>query len=304
MNRYLWVWSTFDTIQNSVAVFKECERTGINNLILYTPTSLFSEKLKDLKSFIGTASKNGIRCWGMDGYRGYLDDNEGPEQLYEAAKAMVAFNGMVNDFERFVGFHTDVEPADQHNNENLPLHSFHNGVAQSKLHKTGHGKWKTSQYDDRHSLMVSWLNMHTELKKILNPKMLLLSVALPTWLDDYFEEPICALYDNKDLCVVEHFMDIADEICFMSYNTNPNNVINRLEPKLKLAPPHLKIMASVETCKGVEEYVSYADTKNKQCRKVVLQDIAMTEAALKAYPSFGGFCIHDYDGWKELPETQ
>ena len=300
MNRYLWVWSTDKIIENPIQTLNECKETSINNLILYTPPTLWQEPTQKLRAFIAKSSENGIRVWGMDGYRGYLEDTDGPSELYAAVDGLIAYNANVQENEKFVGFSTDVEPADQAGNENL-LQTFHNGVPQSKLDKESKGNWKESQYLDRQCLMQSWLGIHKELKDKLHQYNLLLSVALPTWLDDYCGEPITTFYNNCDICVVEHFFDLSDEIIFMSYNTNPHNVIHRLQGKLKLAPTNgLKIMAAMETIKGVDEYVSYADTPNKNNRNALLHDLAVIEKELQQYPAFGGIAIHDYNGLTEL----
>lgn len=59
----------------------------------------------------------------------------------------------------------------------------------------------------------------------------------------------------------------------------------------------------MESHNDVGSKVSYGDTQGKNGRDVFLADLKTIETQLSKHPSFGGMAIHDWEGWRDLPET-
>jgi hypothetical protein len=90
----------------------------------------------------------------------------------------------------------------------------------------------------------------------------------------------------------------------MSYNTDPNNVINRVSGEftyisnLNLEFP--KVFAALESHCGIGETISYCDNPTKNSKSAMITDISIIEDSLTKYTAYGGFGIHDWVGWREL----
>ena len=298
LRRGLWVWDSVSTVlgvtNEENILLNECLVSAISDLYLYTPLSSFTSHAAELRAFIARATALGIRCWGMDGYRGWFSDGDGPAELYSTIEAMIAHNAASAASERFVGFNIDQEPADLDT-----FTTFHNGVASSALSTTpGSGDWQSTEALDREFLMRDWVEIHAGCRSRLNAAGSLLGTALPTWFDDYFGEPVSCTYGGLTQNVFLHLAANADEIVVMNYNTNPLNQIGRIAYELPASAARLA--TAIETHAGAGVNVSYADTTGKQTKAAALADLAIVRARYAHYPRFFGDAIHDWEGWKAL----
>eukprot|EP00834_Sanchytrium_tribonematis_P001312 NODE_31_length_37178_cov_0.413576.p11 type:complete len:303 gc:universal NODE_31_length_37178_cov_0.413576:32027-31119(-) len=299
LDRYLWVWSTSTILEDSnkiSAFISDCVIYDITNVFLYIKPEFYKSKQTQLASFLTKLNKSNIKSWGLDGDRGYLSDAAGPQALYSTVNNLISYNSKMPKSSRFYGFQTDVEPMDQDS-----YTTFHNDIPDSKLSSKSGGTWYQTQKDDRNMLMKNWLSIHDTLRIKLHNNNLKLGAALPYWLDNYWGEPIRTTYNGNYLEVFSHFASILDEIFVMSYNTYTDNVVARMDGKLKVGDSkNVKICSGVETNAGVAEYVSYADTPGKNSKSVVLSDISILEIRLGNHTSYSGVCIHDYNGFVAL----
>eukprot|EP00834_Sanchytrium_tribonematis_P005289 NODE_310_length_10051_cov_0.839228.p4 type:complete len:289 gc:universal NODE_310_length_10051_cov_0.839228:5808-4942(-) len=284
MQRYFWIWNTESLIQHQKQIkemLTHCQNTQISLVILYAHSSIYSLK-KQLTHFIQQCSKHNIKVMAMDGERGHFNN---PSTLYESASKMMEYNEQVNENQRFIGFHTDVEPMDRDGHV-----GFYDRVELKDMTK--------QQLQERTELMNQWIQMHLKLREIIGD--LSLSVALPTWIDDYYGGPLM----TSEEPVLNAFLRITNEIIFMSYNTWPENVVNRIIDKLKLAQEmqsDCKLMNGLES-EMEEEYVSYATTPGKQSKKAALTDLEYVEKELGQFPNYGGSCIHHLESWIKLQD--
>ena len=266
------------------------------NVFLYIPATNYLKLKSELTSFIQKLTNLNIKAWGMDGDRSYLSDSVGPNGIYISVNNMIQYNAQVPKVSQFYGFETDIEPADQ-----TSFLTFHNDIADSKLDTKSGGIWYKSQKADRQMLMSNWLKIHETLKTKLSKSNLKLGASLPWWLDNYNGEPIQTTYKTVYADMVTHFSIILDEMHYMTYNTWPENVINRMTPKLqKLSNLEVKMCSGMETVLGAGPYVSYADTTGKKSQSALFLDLQIIENALGAYSNYKGTCIHDYDSWNAL----
>ena len=296
LNRYLWVWTTSDVLRNTGTFINNLTGLEINHIFLYVRELEYTTLENELSTFISSMSRHNIKVWGLNGDRSFLSDGVGPIPIYNSVNNLIAYNKRqtsVNN--KFYGFQTDIEPADT-----VDFKSFHSGVADSKLNTNSGGIWQSTEKADRYKLMESWLSIHDTIKKKLKSHSVQFGAALPWWIDDYNGEPLSTIYKGKLDTVFHHFSLILDEMHFMTYNTYPTNVINRMISKLKyLSNTTVKVCASMETVTGIGEYISYADTLTKNSKSSVVADLIEIQDGL-LYGNFNGICIHDYNGFISL----
>lgn len=292
--RAMWVWRT-------AALFADVERTeflevvkatALTDVYFYIGASEYADSEAQLRILLEALARDGVRAWGMEGWRGYFSDVDGPAELYRAADALVAFNRR-NEVQ-FIGFQSDIEP---HDGQEDGVLQFHNGVSQRKLTQ--------EQLAQRDSLMSEWLTMHEVLLGKMRSADLRYGAALPSWVDDYYGGPIRATFNGVRRNLIEHLSQLVPKYVIMSYNTDVDRIFERIEGEMGYAEAagRRQMVFSVETHAGAGANISYADTPPKDRRSAVLADLATLEARIQArFPNaYLGWAIHDYEGWVELP---
>ena len=306
-SRGIWLWTTTSEILNNPAeqdrLISTCKAANITDVFEYLVPRDYVRSEAGLKAFHAKLKSAGLRAWGLDGYRGYFNDAYGPADLYAGADALVAFNSRVAANERFVGFQTDLEPQDGQGSD-LPA-SFHNGIPDSGLSKTGGGVVYPTEAEDREMLMRDWLQIQSVVKQKMRAAGLRMGSAMPSWTSDYYGEEIRVTYNGVRQGVMKFMMGIVDDYIVMSYNTNPNNAAGRVLAQATYADTiplsiRPRVYGGVETNKGVGSGISYGDTAGKNTKTAVLADIRIIESILKKHPSFCGIDIHDWNGWLYL----
>jgi hypothetical protein len=297
--RGMWVWNGYNVASNHQAFITECKRIKITDVYLYLTVSNYT-KVDVLRKFIKALSANGIKSWGLDGGRVYFSDVRGPAGLYASIQALITYNSKVTDSEKFYGFQTDQEPDDY--SEKYP-DTFHNDIRTSRLSKTSGGVHTKSAFDDRVFILKDWVNTQKQCTILLRNVNLKSGAAFPSWLDDYYGEPLSVAFDGKTQTVMAHMFNYVDDYCIMSYQTD----LSRLTPRIRGELLHgnslvgKAVFAGVETVKGRGAAVTYGDHRSKNKRSAVLSDIATLESLLKVHPSFAGVNIHDWQlGWVKL----
>eukprot|EP00834_Sanchytrium_tribonematis_P000654 NODE_12_length_54577_cov_0.384100.p19 type:complete len:306 gc:universal NODE_12_length_54577_cov_0.384100:5319-6236(+) len=301
LSRYLWLWTTEDIVGNVAKTqefVKNCKDYNVKNVFMFMAPSRYDALADGLKLLISNLNRANIKSWSLDGRRSYLSDSDGPEALLTGVKNMLKYNENAADDEKFVGFQTDLEIVDIDGYKP----TFHNALGDSELDKNSGGVWKDSQAADREALVEDWLNTHDLIKAELKSTGVLLGAAIPSWWDAYYGDPISATYKGEYQDIFKHVSNIADEIHFMAYNTDPENVKGRIDSKLQFLSESTKVKAcaGLETNEGNGETVSYGDNPEKNSRTAMMRDIANLENLLKGYSAFSGVCIHDFDGFMSL----
>jgi hypothetical protein len=299
----LWVWDFLSSVVNDPdevnILLNECVASSITDLYCYSFASELATDYDAVSSFIAKCTRLGIRVWGLDGAREYLADLDGAQQLYDDVAAIVAYNASVTADKRFYGFHMDVEPADL----GAGL-AFHNGIASSALSTTpGSGAWQSTEKLDREFLLRDWVQIHEDVRELCHDAGLFFGTALPTFVDDYFGEPLACSVDGVRQNVFLHLRERADVIALMSYNTTPGTVIDRIRyefrnGRFKNAFPELGF--SAETVTGVGSGISYGDTTGKQTKLAMFTDRATVDTFFSGNPKYLWFNIHDWSGYKAL----
>lgn len=297
--RGMWVWNGYDVASNPSAFLTECKRIKITDVYLYLTISNYS-KVNILGSFIKSCSSGGMRVWGLDGSRAYFTDASGPANLYNSIKALISYNGKVSSGEKFFGFQTDNEPD---NYSGQYLDTIHNDIPTSILSKTAGGVYKQSAYADRVFILQDWINIQKQCTSMLHSLNLASGAALPSWLDDYYDEPLTVTFDGITQTVMKHMMNYVDDYCIMSYQTDTSIVAQRVVSELTYGStiPGKRVFPGVETVTGRGAAVTYGDNYTKAKKSAVLSDIAKMEGMFSKFASFAGINIHDWIGWSELP---
>ena len=294
--RALWVWNTSGLLNRDgerEQFLRSVERDGFTDVFLYLRARDYVTHEHPLKLLLAGLQASGVRAFGMEGWRGYFSDVDGPAGLYAAADAMIAFNRRCDA--RFAGFHSDLEPHDGQGEGRI---RFHNGIAQSRLTK--------AQLADRDGLMSEWLSIHAALRSRMQAASLIYSAALPSWLDDYEGEAVTVPTDSVRKGVMQQLMELVQDYVIMSYNTDPANVMRRIEGELAyadtLGAAAPRILFALETHRGPGLRVSYGDTPGKASRSAVRADYEVISRAAARHRTFAGGAIHDWEGWRDLPE--
>lgn len=294
--RGMWVWTSKDHLANATMtnrVVNGLITSGTTDVFLYLTKDQYTSQEAQLRKFVALCRKFNISVWGLEGYRGYFSDADGPAGLYAAADAMIAYNKKVAANERIVGFHSDMEPQD---GQGVGPNAFVNGKKYSAMTAT--------EKASRDKLMLDWVTIHEALSKKLRGAGLKFGAAFTSWMDDYEGEPVTVVHGGSRKNVINVMMPLVDDYLIMSYNVDPNNAANRVIGELKYAdtlanPP--KVYAAVETHKGVGATISYGDHATKATKAAVIKDIDVLYGTLGQYKSFGGVAIHDWEGWRDLP---
>ena len=297
MVRAMWVWqpgAVYGEAQRSNFI-KTAVAAKITDVLLYLRANDYIAHEAKLQMLLSSLANAGIRAWGMEGWRGYFSDVEGPGGLFAAADAMVAFNTRHSTI-KFVGFHSDVEPQD---GQDVGQALFHNEVVQSKL--------TPGQLADRDKLMGEWLAIHERLLAKMKAAGLQYGGAMPSWVDDYYGEPVQAVFRGERKPVLQHLMTVVPQYVIMSYNTNPSSLIKKIIGELDYAASFSgqpRVIFGIDTHAGAGVNVSYADTPPKNSKAAVMRDLAVIGAKLSAdFPgSYLGWAIHDWEGWRDLPD--
>ena len=298
LRRGMWVWNGYAVASSPIAFVNECRRIKITDVYLYFTVGNYT-KTDILRKFIRNLSTYGIKAWGIDGARKYYRDASGPAGLYASINALIAYNSKVSPVEKFYGFQTDNEPD---NYSGKWLDTFHNDIETSNLSKTSGGVFKTSAYEDRMFILQDWIGIQSQCTVMLRKAGLKSGAALPTWLEDYYGEPLTVTVAGKNQTVMEHMFNYIDEYCIMSYQTDLTKVSQRIINEIRYANniPDKKVFAGVETVTGRGGAVTYGDNAAKKYKSAVIKDIEIMEGMFKGNPSFGGVNIHDWQGWMAL----
>src|SRR5688572_10686417 len=80
-----------------------------------------------------------------------------------------------------------------------------------------------------------WLDIHATLMSKMKAAGLQYGGAIPSWVDDYYGEPVQAVFAGRRKPVIEHMMPLLRQYVIMSYNTNPDKLIDRIAGELTYA---------------------------------------------------------------------
>lgn len=296
--RGMWVWNGYSVASNSTAFINECKRIKITDVYLYLTASNYT-KTDLLRAFIKKLTNANIKCWGLDGSRAYYSDSKGPGGLYNTVKALISYNARVSASEEFYGFQTDNEPDNY--SGNYP-DTFHNDIRTSDLSKTSGGVHTSSEYNDRMFILKDWLTIQKTVTNMLRAANLKSGAALPSWLEDYYGEPLSVSFDGVNQTMMKHMLRYVDDYDIMSYQTDLARVKQRVVNELIYGDTLVgkAIFPGVETVKGRGRAVTYGDHPTKRFKSAVLKDIATMETMFTGYKSFAGVNIHDWLGWQKL----
>lgn len=309
LTRGIWVWNTTTILSSASQIcdlIAGTQRIGISDIYLYMAPSFYSQYKVALQNLISNATSAGMRVWGLDGDRTYLDDSTGPSNFYAGIENLIGYNCSVRDDERFFGFQADIEPQDHGTHT-----SFHNEVADSALsNEPGSGRWQETQAQDREMLMRSWITIHQTARGMLHAQGLRFGAAMPFWTESYCDEEVRVSFPgstDKRQGVMKYMMPLLDEYVVMSYNTSPSNAASRVASQAAYASTlpaasRPRVYGSMEVSVGVGANISYGDTAGKNSKTVVMQDMEIMNEMLRQHSAFKGIAFHHWASWQVMPE--
>lgn len=290
--RAMWVWKTDLLIKHAherEMFLVEAESLGLTDVYLYLQADSYSLQEDELSVLIKSLDDAGMRAWGLEGWRGYFSDGEGPADLFSAIDALIGFNS--RHAVGFVGFHSNLEPQD---GQGVGVDLFVNGIPESRL--------KPDELASRDRILSEWIDLHEQLLRRAAAGGVRYGASMPSWVDDYYGEPVNALHGGERRLVLSHILPLVSQYVIMSYNTDPSNVKSRIIGEMDYAEHYngSRIMFSLEVHPNVGENISYADTVSKSRRSAVISDLKIIESAFADRSSYLGWSIHDWEGWRML----
>jgi hypothetical protein len=309
LTRGIWVWNTTTVLSSAdqiTALTEGVQSIGVSDVYLYMAPAWYTPNKTALQTLISKATSTGLRIWGLDGDRAYLDDSTGPKDFYAGINNLIAYNRSVAAHERFYGFQADNEPQD-----NGTHVSFHNEIADNNLSTgPGSGKWHSTQARDREMLMRSWITINETARDLLHAVGLRFGAAMPFWTEAYNGCEVQVCYPRSTdtrQSVMKHMMSLLDEYVVMSYNTSPAEAARRVATQAAYASTlpeatRPRVLGSMEVTCGVGANVSYADTAGKKSKVVVLRDMEIIMESLSRYSAFKGMAVEHWSSWQVLPE--
>lgn len=106
----MWVWSTSTLLGTTAAqdtMATGAQTAGVTDLFLYLTAKTLVDRRAEVLSLVQRLNARGLRCWALEGYRGYSSDIYGPADFLRLVDLLVAFNAasdVAAAGARFAGF--------------------------------------------------------------------------------------------------------------------------------------------------------------------------------------------------------
>lgn len=258
--RAVWLWDTtlISTNTGRNAVLQFSRRQQITRIYLQVSTSVAKSAYR---AFIRSATSSGIQIHALDGAPDWILPNQ-QIRISSLVSWVQTYNSSVSVNERFTGIQVDIEPY------LLP-------------------EW----YQDQDTTVTNWLDALTLFANEIQDLSLIISSALPFWVDEI-------IVPETGGTLIESVLQLMNEVTLMSYRDQAQAVIDITESKLTLADAlGKKIFVAVETNPTSEGlYLTFYDDG----RAVMEEQIAEIDHLLSLHPSYAGIAVHDYTGWRNL----
>jgi hypothetical protein len=319
----LWIWNTSNIIGVTAEenkVLNESVASSITDIYLYVQSGTITGKQVAIQKFIEQCSCNGIRVWGMDGWRGYFADQCGPSGFYKVINAVITYNTKSTAKQKFYGFAGDNEFVFQDMSGDCvsPANAdvFHYGSTDASLSTTaGSGFWRSTERQDRDSICTDWVKQTHDAAVLCHNAGLQYSIAVMSWITGLSythaamgnqKTPLYSYYKGvkKELC--KALMDYVDEYVIMSYHTNVNSKVSlmckdHLDYANTLADGQRpRVLSAIETHCLVDQYVSYCDTPPQNTKPAANYGMVQHTDLFGSNISYAGVGIHDWVGWSGL----
>jgi hypothetical protein len=150
-------------------------------------------------------------------------------------------------------------------------------------------------------LLGGYLDLHAKIAENIRggPMPLFFGVDIPFWFDD--DTGYRILWHGQVKPPSHHMLDVVDSITVMAYRNfaeGPDGTIHLVSLELDYADPlGKKVVVGQETQEElVPAYITFGGTScaqlNRELKKIL--------TAVGTRPSFGGFAIHHYEGYRRL----
>ncbi|MDF2961661.1 MAG: hypothetical protein K0S39_3396 [Paenibacillus sp.] len=258
--RAVWLWDTtlISTNAGRNAVLQFARRQQITRIYLQVNTSVAKYAYR---AFIRSATSSGIRIHALDGAPDWVLPNQ-QLRISSLVKWVKTYNSSVTANERFTGIQVDIEPY---------------------LLR----EW----YQDQDTTVTNWLDALTLFANETQDPSLLISSALPFWVDEI-------IVPATGGTLIESVLQLMNEVTLLSYRDQAQAVVDITDTKLTLADDlGKKIFVALETNPTSEGlYLTFYDDG----RTVMEEQIAEIDRLLSLHPSYAGIAVHDYTGWRNL----
>ncbi|MDD2627295.1 MAG: hypothetical protein PHD20_00170 [Clostridia bacterium] len=175
----------------------------LNVNIIYIPIDI--DKTDRYTNFIKEAYKRDMYVYALYGDPQFVFEEIRPSSVNSIIDAITEYNENASYDSKIRGIHYDVEPY-------------------------ANSQWVDGQGDAAKSNIcrTSYLDFITEVYNYSKGKNITIGYDIPVWWDRY-----TAIHDGVEKNIAEEVIKLADEITFMDYTTNANNIFLSLDNKGK-----------------------------------------------------------------------
>ncbi|MFE5320536.1 hypothetical protein ACFQ88_17650 [Paenibacillus sp. NPDC056579] len=256
----VWLWDTTKISTN----------TGRNEIIQFARkkqiTLIYLQVISSVpknayRAFIRSSASSGIQIHALDGAPDWILPNQ-LIRISSLVNWVKTYNNSVTVNEQFAGIQVDIEPY------LLP-------------------EW----YQDQETAITNWLEALTLLAQGTQDTTLIISSALPFWVDQIIVPATQSTF-------IESVFQLMNNVTLMSYRDQAQTVVDISDNKLVLADSLGKrVFVALETNPTSEGlYLTFYDDG----QAIMDNHMAEIDHLLSIHPSYAGIAVHDYNGWRNL----
>ncbi len=202
----IWFWCNSNIaeeikyVDNPVDTKKVLDKLKELNInIIYIPIDV--DKTDRYTNFIKEAYKRDMYVYALYGDPQFVFEEIRPSSVNSIIDAVTEYNDRASYDSKIRGIHYDVEPY-----TNSQWVDGQSNAAKNNICRT------------------SYLDFITEVHNYAKGKNITIGYDIPVWLDRY-----TAIHDGVEKNIGEEVIKLADEITFMDYTTNANNIFLSLD---------------------------------------------------------------------------
>lgn len=255
-----WLWNTNAIITSKTTVLNFLKAENVKELYLQIDTSL---SVGYYQSFIRDAGALGIYVYALDGAPNFINST-GKDAIDGFFNWLKDYQSVSTDEQRFRGIHLDVEPY---------LLS----------------EWNTSMDET----VLNYQNF------IINSRLKADALALPVNYDiPFWFDEISYSNNYGESNLADFVIQNSSGVTVMAYRDKADQIIEISRNEINLAAMYgKKVTVAVETNRCPDyPYITFFEEGKAYMNK----QLSLVKQNYYSSPGFGGFAVHDYNGWKGL----
>lgn len=262
--RATWIWNSSLIAKEADQILSFAKQNRINLIFLQVNPK---QDIGEYRAFIGQANRAGIAVHALDGDPSWARP-ENKHKMTELVEWVRSYNEQAAPSEKITGIHLDMEPYNQ-------------------------PAWNT---DQRQGIIDEWLTAMDDFSEFgKSLKGVELGADLPFWLDQVPVHPA-----QTATTMNRWMLEKLDYVTIMAYRNqalSQGGIVDVVKNEMETADRlNKKVIVGIETNPTGDSYTTFYKSNLSDAAKQVL----LAEQSLRAYSSYQGIAVHDYEGWKSL----